>query len=380
MKVLVTCACADGSPVARAVAQQLHDIGVDVTTSYSTRSGTVCFGQEAADIDPSVLLSKGFTEIIHAPVWSGAGAGSDDWLDACTRSTYNLLLAASNSGTVERVTIISSMAQFLSYPSTAVIGSHWAPLPSTDPLSLGPHLAEFVAKQFSRAGVLRCLIVRVGDVSTDTDTVTVTTQQGGRFTTTAADAADAIIKEIRQQPSHDALRAKSPFTGPNPSRWQVLHVHDTVDTRWHAVDAPAPQPAARTPTHVHAPPTKTRVLILGAKGFLGPHLLDALEPDHYDVVVCGPCYSVCTCGCETLASSRTIEGTFPAVLHSAWDWQSHVCFALACHAFVAGDRRAGEQKGYCSCASTNTAGSTTTCLCWVALSYLALSATTTCIC
>ena len=271
MKVLVTGVGA--SPVAAAVAAQLTAAGATVVTT-----DLVGFGRDEDSNDPSALL-EGVDEVVHQP-FVGEGASHEDWLDAATRSTYELLLAASEAG-VRRATLLSTMSQFLSYPANIAMAAgrqenwqHWAPKPTPHPASLAYHLAEFIGKQFARSGLLHVLVARVGSL-----------HSAAHFATTAADAAADLVAELMDGTAFDDEREANAFFGPDPSRWQVLHLHEPVTST--SPNLPPPEEDDVRGGFSRYLNTSggsgasdggaQRVLLLGAKGFLGPHLMGALE-------------------------------------------------------------------------------------------------------
>ena len=82
---------------------------------------------------------------------AAAATDPDGWLDACTRITYNLLLAAQSAGVahvllLSRLDVLSNLEAGL-HPS--VIQPDWRPRPSVALGSLGPHLAEFTARKYT---------------------------------------------------------------------------------------------------------------------------------------------------------------------------------------------------------------------------------------
>lgn len=267
MKVLIVNGGSNGaqSMVASAVARQLRDAGDNVTlhcprVDSGGRTRPVTYGDEEGDIEPSAHL-LGVEEIIVVP-YTGEWDGAEVWLDVATRSTYNLLKAAVQAG-VNRVTILTSMASFLAYPANCVVATSWSPRPTTAPHSLAPHLAEFIGAQFAKAtvGGMCVCVARIG------------TLEGGRFRTSVAKAAAEIIKELKQS-AHDV------------PRWKVLHVHDTLASTHSNTPAVTSKldggfrDRSNAKHHVKGrehPARHRRVLVLGARGFLGPHLLDALS-------------------------------------------------------------------------------------------------------
>ena len=94
-----------------------------------------------------------------------AGAG---WLDECTRRTYHLLAAAAGSPTVRRVLLVSTLDLFAPYPPELVIDETWLPRPTTSGTVLGPHLAEFIAREFGRCSAsLRVAVARLGRLTAE---------------------------------------------------------------------------------------------------------------------------------------------------------------------------------------------------------------------
>ena len=106
-------------------------------------------------------LVAGIDVVIHQP--EPAADTAADWLDACTRCTYNLLLAAAEAG-VERVIHLSSLDLLRGWGEDTAPTEGWQPRPSCEPAILGPHLGEFVAREFAREGLLKLLFLRLGSV------------------------------------------------------------------------------------------------------------------------------------------------------------------------------------------------------------------------
>lgn len=111
-------------------------------------------------------LVEGVETIIHqAYLPCGGDDGTSDWLDANTRRTYNLLLAASEAG-VEQVIYLSTLDLFLPYDEDLTVAEDWQPRPTCQPDVLGPHLGEFIAREFAHSHALKVLILRLGHVVT----------------------------------------------------------------------------------------------------------------------------------------------------------------------------------------------------------------------
>jgi nucleoside-diphosphate-sugar epimerase len=103
------------------------------------------------------MLSSADCVIHIAPLLARLVPQLHTWLDDATRCTYNLLGAAAASGTVRRVVLASSMAIFASYDDALAVETSYAPMPTTAPAQLGPHLAEFTAREFAREADLPVL-------------------------------------------------------------------------------------------------------------------------------------------------------------------------------------------------------------------------------
>ena len=353
------------SDVAMLIASELQaseevEVQTEINLRRFERRDTRLTAGKANPYLKQLLEARGVTDVVYAPDYE-AGDGADGWLDVATRSTYNLLLACAHAKTVEKVHVLTSMGSFLSYPENAAIGVGWRPRPTAAPDVLAPHMVEYVAREFARAGIIHVCIARLGEVTADVvPQVAVGQPVNGaepapappHFRTTAKDAAVVVANEILRVPSFDTNQEASAFFRPNRSYWQVLHVHVPITSTNKTV--PAVPPAAPTTASPHASPPeddaatdagtaeaesaegagmkevdvmlnkmlddensaaharpignivmwtggskmgasatgaqaatqpKTRVLLLGAGGFLGPHLLDALhqEPDLYTV-------------------------------------------------------------------------------------------------
>ena len=110
-------------------------------------------------------LVEGVETIIHQAYLPREGDGASDWLDASTRRTYNLLLAASEAG-VKQVIYLSTLDLFLPYDEDLTVAENWRPRPTCQPDRLGPHLGEFIAKEFAHSHALKVLILRLGHIVT----------------------------------------------------------------------------------------------------------------------------------------------------------------------------------------------------------------------
>ena len=84
-----------------------------------------------------------------------------DWIDACTRCTYNLFTAAAEAG-VRRVIYLSSLDLFLPYDEDMVVNERWRPRPTTEPAVMAPYLGEFIAEEFCLEGGFDLVCLRLG--------------------------------------------------------------------------------------------------------------------------------------------------------------------------------------------------------------------------
>lgn len=109
-------------------------------------------------------LVEGVDTIVHNPDPGKASAPSPaDWLDACTRCTYNLFAAAAEAG-VRRVIYLSSLDLFLPYDEDMAVTENWRPRPTTDPAVMAPYLGEFIAEEFCQEGDFSLVCLRLGHV------------------------------------------------------------------------------------------------------------------------------------------------------------------------------------------------------------------------
>jgi nucleoside-diphosphate-sugar epimerase len=205
---------------------------------------------EFADEETERLLA-GSATVVHLEPALAASNNPDSigWLDACTRGTYDLMLAAQQHG-VEHFVLVSSLDVLVNLEPDlhpAVIQASWRPRPSTAPSSLGPHCAEFVARQFAflPGASMRVSVVRLGDWSHGT----------GRFWTSVPAISAALAAAL------DTTAGDS--TTP---MYNVVHCGEQQDG-WVAPAAPSlrsPKPALRS------------AVLLGSNGMMGPPVASAL--------------------------------------------------------------------------------------------------------
>ena len=112
------------------------------------------------------LLTRGMDAIIHG-VDALPAEGESAQIDAATRCTYNLLMAATEEG-VAQVVLLSTLDLMADYPDGYRVDGRWRPLPRTQPPTLSKHLAEQISREFAREGKLAITILRLGEASAET--------------------------------------------------------------------------------------------------------------------------------------------------------------------------------------------------------------------
>ena len=118
------------------------------------------FAQQAvADADALVHL---------APIAPAELASDLDRLDAATRGTYHLLLAAAEAG-VQTVVLGSTLDLLAAYPGAWHVTEQWAPRPAPTMEHLAPYLAECSARELARVLPLRIVGLRLGEVVDESD-------------------------------------------------------------------------------------------------------------------------------------------------------------------------------------------------------------------
>lgn len=161
MKVLITGAASDlGQLLAEGLSAE-HSLRLtdrqDLATSLDFVRSDLDHGEDTEG------LVAGVDAIVHPAFVAADGEGADQWLDASTRCTYNLLTAASEAG-VKRVVYLGSLDIFRAYDPHMVVAEDWRPQPSLEPEELGPYMGEFVAREFAHTGLLEVIILRLGHV------------------------------------------------------------------------------------------------------------------------------------------------------------------------------------------------------------------------
>ena len=111
-------------------------------------------------------LVSGMDAVVHlAVVPETLMAQSDDpdglCIDYHTRRTYNLLTAAAEEG-VGHVVFCSALSQFSKLDSNWTVSERWWTTPTVEAAVLGPHLGEFVCREFAHEGRLKITCLRLG--------------------------------------------------------------------------------------------------------------------------------------------------------------------------------------------------------------------------
>ncbi len=169
MKVLLTGA---GSILGRAVTRALQGRRhrLRLTDRRSVRSEMEFVQSQLGHGRQTDALVEGMRAIVHIPgPIRPATADAAAWIDACTRCTYNLLIAAVDAG-VQHMVYVSSLDCFLGYDPDFLVSPSWRPRPTTEPVVMAPILGEFVAREFAQTAQIQLTIVRLGHL-VDAETV-----------------------------------------------------------------------------------------------------------------------------------------------------------------------------------------------------------------
>ena len=188
MKILITSGGTERSAALADHLAQFHEIRL---TEREPVQSTHEFVQCGLDHDGSTnLLTRGMGAIIHA-VEALPGEDVSAQLDAATRCTYNLLMAASEEG-VPQVVLLSTLELMADYPAAYRVNETWRPLPRTQPPTLSKHLAEQISREFARERKVRVAILRLAEASPTTVLNTVDEA--------LADAGDWSITHVGEMP------------------------------------------------------------------------------------------------------------------------------------------------------------------------------------
>lgn len=169
MRILITSGGHDRSAALAGHLAQQHEVRLTERTHVETEHE---FALSGLGHDRSTnLLTRGIDAIIHV-VEPLPGEDVSSQLDAATRCTYNLLMAAAEEG-VQQVILLSTLELMAGYPPGYRVAETWRPLPSTEPPTLTKHMAEQVSREFAREGSLAVTVLRLGEASHETIAVAV---------------------------------------------------------------------------------------------------------------------------------------------------------------------------------------------------------------
>jgi nucleoside-diphosphate-sugar epimerase len=112
-------------------------------------------------------LVRGMDAIVHSGDIDPAASVSDQ-LDYQMRCTYNLLWAAAEEG-VQRFVYLSSLLLMDGYGPDLAVTERWKTLPTTDVPVLCYHLGEMVCREFARERKIEIVILRLGEITPDTN-------------------------------------------------------------------------------------------------------------------------------------------------------------------------------------------------------------------
>ena len=160
--------------------------------------------------DSTRSLVRDVEGIVHLP---GAYPQSDaaGRLDHCTRSTYNLLQAATREG-VKHLVYLSSLAVMTGDAEDLAVDEDWRPTPKGDSPELADYLGEVVCREFAREGKVHVVVLRLGKV------VRVEETAGQPFDPLWVEQADVV------QAVSLALAAQRDSNGPRLGAWSVFHI------------------------------------------------------------------------------------------------------------------------------------------------------------
>jgi hypothetical protein len=113
-------------------------------------------------------LVRGTDVIIHSGEVDATATPSDQ-LDYQMRSTYNLLRAATDEG-VPRLIFLSSLQLMNGHAPNLAVTERWKTTPTTDLPVLSHHLGEMVCREFAREGKINVIMLRLGEITSESDT------------------------------------------------------------------------------------------------------------------------------------------------------------------------------------------------------------------
>ena len=202
MRVLIT---GGTSVLARAIADQLSSAQGVTEVRTTDRRGQNADIRNASknffhctlgDDEATAALVAGMDQIIHLePFVDDSAADGDEWVDHATRCTYNLLHAAAVAG-CKRCVCVSSLAVFNSTDRDYAISPGWRTQPRPVKGELGPHLSEFVCREFAHVGAIAVAVARIGDLVESSTPLT----ERPRFWVRKADAVSGLVELVTAAP------------------------------------------------------------------------------------------------------------------------------------------------------------------------------------
>lgn len=172
-------------------------IGADADFVQSQLGHGIATNQLVDDIDV----------VLHIPN-PGTNPTPADWIDAGTRRTYNLFLAAAEAG-VQRIIYISTLDLFTPYDENMVVSESWRPLPSTDPKQMGVYLGEFVGEEFAQEQRLAFTCLRLGHLIEASEADAKPYDSMWLALSDAATAIAAAVDRSSEAPSFQILHVQS---------------------------------------------------------------------------------------------------------------------------------------------------------------------------
>ncbi len=165
MNVLITSAA---SPIGSRIAEGLAaEHTLRLTDDLARANGSDVIACSLDHDEETDALCKDIDAIVHI-CERDLGLNESEIVDAHSRKTYNLLIAASEAG-VAHVVLVSSLALFDRSEADYEIDEQWAPPVSPELSQLRHHIGEFVCREFARSHAFPVTCLRFGEVVGDND-------------------------------------------------------------------------------------------------------------------------------------------------------------------------------------------------------------------